>query len=45
MAVRLDVDAYKLGELLFGPDILVRLLMLDHKDAVCEALLSISDTL
>jgi Ala-tRNA(Pro) deacylase len=45
LAVRLDVDAYKLGELLFGPDILVRLLMLDHKEAVCEALLSISDTL
>ena len=45
LAVRLEVDAYTLGELLFGPNLLVRLLMLDHKEAVCEALLSMADAL
>ena len=43
LAVRLEVDADTLGELLFGPKHIVRLLMLDHKKAVCEALLSMVD--
>jgi hypothetical protein len=43
LAVRLEVDADTLGELIFGPNHLVRLLMLDHKKAVCEALLSMID--
>jgi hypothetical protein len=43
LAVRLEVDADTLGESIFGPKHLVRLLMLDHKKAVCEALLSMID--
>ncbi|MBN1276040.1 MAG: hypothetical protein JXA35_01010 [Deltaproteobacteria bacterium] len=45
LAARLDVDAYTLGELLYGPDILVRLIMINHKKAVCEVLLSMADAL
>ena len=45
MAVRLEADADTLGELLFGPNHLVRLLMLDHKKAVSMALLSMADAL
>lgn len=45
LAVRLEVDADKLGDLVFGPNLPVRLLMLDHKKAVCEALLCIADAL
>jgi hypothetical protein len=43
LAVRLEVDADTLGESIFGPNHLVRLLMLDHKKAVCEAILSMID--
>lgn len=43
MAVRLDVDAAALGELLFGPGHPVRLLMVEHKNAVCELLLAMVD--
>lgn len=43
LAVRLEVDADTLGESIFGPKHLVRLLMLDHKKAVCEVLLSMID--
>ncbi len=43
LAVRLEVDADTLGEMIFGPNNFVRLLMLDHKKAVCEALLSMAD--
>ncbi|HPS93658.1 MAG TPA: hypothetical protein PK600_04270, partial [Deltaproteobacteria bacterium] len=42
LAVRLDVDAATLGELLFGPGRLARLLMLEHKDAVTEVLLAMA---
>lgn len=42
LAVRLDVDATTLGELLFDPSHLVRLLMLMHKEAVGAALLAIA---
>ena len=45
LAVRLEADANTLGETLFGPNHLVRLLMLNHKKAVSEALLSIADAL
>ncbi len=44
LAVRLEVDADTLGEMIFGPKHFVRLLMLDHKKAVCEALLSMADS-
>lgn len=40
LAVRLEVDAGALGELLFGPGHLVRLLMIEHKEAVCAVLLA-----
>jgi hypothetical protein len=42
MAVRLSVNAAGLGELLFGPGHLVRLLMGEHKDAVCSVLLAMA---
>lgn len=41
-AVRLEVDAAALGELLFGPGHPVRLLMIEHKDAVCSVLLAMA---
>lgn len=40
LAVRVEVDAGALGELLFGPGHLVRLLMIEHKKAVCAVLLA-----
>lgn len=40
LAVRLEVDADALGELLFGPGHLVRLLMIEHKEAVSAVLLA-----
>lgn len=40
LAVRVEVDAGALGELLFGPGHLVRLLMIEHKEAVCAVLLA-----
>jgi hypothetical protein len=40
LAVRLNADAGALGELLFGPGRLVRLLMIMHKDAVGAILLA-----
>ena len=43
LAVRLEADADTLGESLYGPNHLVRLLMLVHKKAVCKALLSMVD--
>ena len=45
MAVRLEISADRLGALLFGPNHLVKLLMLDHKKAVCAALLIMADAL
>lgn len=42
LAVRLDVDAATLGELIFGPSHLARLLMLMHKEAVGSALLAVA---
>lgn len=43
LAVRLDADATTLGELLFGPSRLTRLLMLMHKEAVGAALLAMAE--
>jgi hypothetical protein len=45
LAVRLDVDADTLGELVFGPGHRARLLLLDHKEAVSEVLLSMAEPL
>lgn len=45
LAVRLEVDADTLGELVFGPGSRARLLLLDHKEAVSGALLSMADPL
>jgi hypothetical protein len=45
LAVRLEVDSDTLGELAFGPGHRARLLLLDHKEAVSEALLSMADPL
>jgi hypothetical protein len=42
LAVRLDVDAATLGELIFGHGRLVRLLMLEHKEAVSAVLLAMA---
>jgi len=38
MALRLRVDEARLGAALFGPGQVVRMLMIDHKDAVAEVL-------
>ncbi len=42
LAIRLNVDAPGLGEPLFGPGRLARLLMIQHKDAVAEVLVSLA---
>jgi hypothetical protein len=42
LAVRLDVDAATLGELIFGQGRLARLLMLEHKEAVSAVLLAMA---
>jgi hypothetical protein len=42
LAVRLDADARALGELLFGPGRLARLLMIVHKEAVSAILLAMA---
>lgn len=41
-ALRLDLDALTLGGLLYGPDRLTRLLLLEHKDAVAAVLLAVA---
>ncbi len=45
MAVRLDVNADALGELLYGSGHFVKLVMLNHKKAVCSVLLSMIDAI
>jgi len=42
LAVRLEADAGALGEILFGPGRLARLLMIEHKEAVCAVLLAMA---
>jgi hypothetical protein len=42
LVVRLDADARALGELLFGPGRLARLLMIVHKEAVSAILLAMA---
>jgi hypothetical protein len=44
MAVRLEAEASVLGELLYGPGRLVRLLLVARKEAVSDILLSIADS-
>lgn len=41
-ALRLDLDALTLGSLLYGPDRLTRLLLIEHKDAVAAVLLAVA---
>jgi len=45
LAVRLEVDADTLGEMVFGPGRRARLLLLAHKEAVSGVLLSMADPL
>ena len=42
LAVRLEIDEKRLGEMLFGPGQVARLLMLEHKRAVASVLLSLA---
>jgi hypothetical protein len=42
LALRLSADERALGELLFGPDQVARLLMVEHKDAVSAVLLALA---
>jgi hypothetical protein len=42
LAVRLEIDEQGLGELLFGPHRVARLLMLEHKQAVGSILLAMA---
>jgi hypothetical protein len=41
LAVRLDADAVHLGELLYGPDRIARLIMIEHKEHVAAVLLAL----
>jgi hypothetical protein len=41
LALRFDVDANRLGETLFGPGEIARLVLLTRKEAVVAALLSL----
>lgn len=43
LALRLAVDENTLGRLLFGPDQVARLLLVEHKDAVAALLLVLSE--
>ncbi len=45
LAVRLETDAGVLGELLFGPGRIARLIMLKHKQAVSSTLLAMAGNL
>jgi hypothetical protein len=45
LALRLDVKAETLGQILFGPGRRAALLLLDHKEAVSAALLALVETL
>ena len=45
LAVRLEVDAGALGELLFGPGRIARLVMLEHKQAVGAVLLAMAGSI
>lgn len=42
LAVRVELDEHRLGELLFGPQSVARLLMLEHKQAVGSVLLAMA---
>ena len=42
LALRLCVDEHLLGQLLFGPDQVARLLLVEHKDAVSAVLLALA---
>lgn len=42
LAVGLTVDAGALGEMLYGPDRIVRLLLVEHKEAVSDVLLAMA---
>ena len=42
LAVRLCADGDVLGRLLYGPDKLAKLVMVDHKDAVAQVLLALA---
>lgn len=42
IALRIEVDASTLGELLFGPGRMARLIMIEHKEAVSSVLLALS---
>lgn len=45
LVVRLEADAAAMGELLFGPSHPVRLLLIEHKEAVASVLLAMAPTL
>lgn len=42
LAICIETDAATLGEMVFGPGRLVRLLMIEHKDAVSDVLLAMA---
>ena len=42
LAVRIEADAATLGALLFGPDRIARLIMIEHKDAVSTVLFALA---
>jgi len=42
LGIRLEMDAAAMGELLYGPNHPVRLLLIEHKEAVCSVLLAMA---
>jgi len=44
LGIRLEADAAAMGELLFGPNHPVRLLLIEHKEAVCSVLLAMASS-
>jgi hypothetical protein len=43
LAIRFDIDEHALGELLYGPGRVARLVLLDHKNAVADVLLAVAE--
>lgn len=41
-AIRLEIDEHELGEFLYGPDRVARLVLLEHKNAVAAFLLAVA---
>lgn len=43
VAIRFDIDEHALGEMLYGPGRVTRLVLLDHKNAVADLLIAVAE--